>query len=50
MIAHADKNGSHEGMKEEVIKSISIELTDPQKQDMQRKTRAGQVIKGRGKM
>ena len=29
MITHTDKNGSHEGMKEEVIKSISIELTDP---------------------
>lgn len=29
MIAHTDKNGSHEGMKEEVIKTVSIEPTDP---------------------
>lgn len=28
MIAHTEKNASHEGMKEEVIKTVSTELTD----------------------
>ena len=29
MTAHTEKKASHEGMKEEVIKTESTELTDP---------------------